>query len=333
MKKALVLLLGIVAIYVIYVFTYRPNLLSNGCFARGQAFWQFAKAKDARIVGSEDSDDQAYLAIAPGGEICQFFLSGLVPSQICETSFEARAKNPNGRLTFRLDNHTHAIIAVTNTEWQTVKFRFPIFEYADKRSFRLVAGKNSGIDVRDLSLRRAAPTAKYELTAISGVLVTNLVVNGDFAKGTQGWNGVDEKDFRSFDKRGVPTLMFNQSSNVLLTASQTVQVRKGVSYIVSVDAFMDDNRPVARIANVRCTFNDGRPRSTELRFNSDIRGSWTKGTAKIVPNEDCDLKLTLRCEHSRGKKPGKVYFHGVKVYPADEVPKSEQTKKSIPSKN
>ena len=160
MKKTLVLLAGIAAVYVLYVFTYRPNLLSNGCFARGQAHWQFARASDAKLILPEDGDEPSFLAIAPGGEICQFFLSGLVPSQICETSFEARAKNAFGRLSFRLDNHTYAIIAVTNTEWQTVKFRFPIFEYADKRSFRLVAGKNSGVDVRDLSLRRALPTAK-----------------------------------------------------------------------------------------------------------------------------------------------------------------------------
>lgn len=333
MKKALVLLSGIAAIYVLYVFTYRPNLLSNGCFARGQAYWQFAKTSDAKLIVPEDKDDEPYIAIDPSGEICQFFLSGLVPGQVCETSFEARAKNAFGRLTFRLDNHTHAIIAVTNAEWQTVKFLFPIFEYADKRSFRLVAGKNSGIDVRNLSLRRAVPTAKHELYAISGVLVTNLVANGDFSNGTEGWTGIDENDFSSFDKRGVPTLMFDQSSNVLLTASQKVKIKKGVPYIVSVDALMDDNRPVARIANVRCTYNDVRPRSVELKFNSNTRGAWVRGSNKITPLEDCELTINLRCEHSRGKKPGKVYFHGVKVYPADEVPKSEQTKKTIPSKN
>lgn len=326
MKKALALLVGIAAIYVLYVFFYRPNLLSNGCFTRGQAHWQFAKTSDASLITPEDEGEEPYIAIAPGGEVCQFFLSGLVPSQICETSFEARAKNANGRLTFRLDYHTHAIIAVTNTEWQTVKFRFPIFEYADKRSFRLVAGKNSGIDIRDISLRRAAPTAKYELTALEGELVTNLVVNGDFAKGTEGWNGVDEGDFSFFDKRGVPTLMFTQTSNVVLTASQKVQIKKGVPYIVSVDALMDDNRPVARIANVRCTYNDALPRNVELKFNSATRGAWVKGSAKVTSLEDCELTINLRCEHSRGKKPGKVYFHGVKVYPADEVKKNQQDK-------
>ena len=332
MKKALVLLAGIAAVYVLYVFTYRPNLLSNGCFARGQAHWQFAKTSDAKLIVPEDEDEEPYIAIAPGGELCQFFLSGLVPSQICETSFKARAKNPNSRLTFRLDNHTHAIISVTNTEWQTVKFRFPIFEYADKRSFRLVAGKNSGVDVRGLSLRRAVPTAKYELSAISGVLVTNLVVNGDFSKGTEGWTGVDENDFRPFDKRGVPTLMFTQTSNVVLTASQKVQIKKGVPYIVSVDALMDDDRPVARIANVRCTYNDVRPRNVELKFNSATRGAWVKGSTKITPLEDCEMTINLRCEHSRGKTPGKVYFHGVKVYPADELPKPASDKIPITKK-
>ncbi|MBQ7555677.1 hypothetical protein IJS98_04405 [bacterium] len=317
MKKTLVLLAGIAAVYVLYVFTYRPNLLSNGCFARGQAFWQFAKASDAKLIVPEDKDEPSFLAIAPGGEICQFFLSGLVPSQICETSFEARAKDQNGRLSFRLDNHTHAIIAVTNTEWQTVKFRFPIFEYADKRSFRLVAGKKSGVDVRNLSLRRALPTAKYGLHAVKGELVTNLVVNGDFSKGTEGWSGVDEGDFRTFDKRGVPTLMFTQTSNVVLTASQKVQLKKGVPYIVSADTLMDDNRPVARIANVRCTYNDVRPRNVELKFNSATRGAWVRGSNKITPLEDCEMTINLRCEHSKGKKPGKVYFHDVKVYPAE----------------
>ena len=332
MKKALALILGIAAIYVLYVFIYRPNLLSNGRFARGQAHWQFAKTSDAKLIVPEDEGEAPYLAIAPGGEICQFFLSGLVPSQICETSFEARAKNKFGRLIFRLDNHTHAIIAVTNTEWQTVKFRFPIFEYADKRSFRLVAGKNSGIDVRDLSLRRAVPTAKYELSAVSGAIVTNLVANGDFSKGTEGWTGIDENDFRSFDKRGVPTLMFHQSSNVVLTASQTIQIKKGVPYIVSAVALMDDNRPVARIANVRCTYKDVRPRNVELKFNSNTRGAWVKGMAQITPLEDCELTVNLRCEHSRGKTPGKVYFHGVKVYPADELPKPDPVKIPITKK-
>ena len=317
MKKALVFLLLTAAVYVVYVFAYRPNLLSNGCFARGQAFWQFAKTSDAKLIVPEDESEPPYLAIAPGGEICQFFLSGLVPGQICEASFEARAKNPDGRLTFRIDNHTHAILSVTNTAWQTVKFRFPIFEYADKRSFRLVAGKKSGVDVRDLTLRRTLPLAKYELYAVKGELVTNLVVNGDFAKGTNGWTSVDEGDFRPFDKRGVPTLMFDQTSNVLLTAYQKVQLKKGVPYIVSVDTLMDDNRPAARIANVRCTYKDTRPRNVELKFNSATRGAWVKGSAKITPLEDCEMTINLRCEHSRGKKPGKVYFHGVKVYPAE----------------
>ena len=102
MKKTLVFLLLVAAVYVVYVFTYRPNLLSNGCFARGQAFWQFAKTSDAKLIVPEDEGEPPFLAIAPGGEICQFFLSGLVPGQICEASFEARAKNPDGRLTFRI---------------------------------------------------------------------------------------------------------------------------------------------------------------------------------------------------------------------------------------
>ena len=319
MKKALVFLLLTAAAYLIYVFACRPNLLSNGCFARGQAHWQFAKTGDAKLIVPEDGgEEDPFLAITPGGEICQFFLSGLVPGQICETSFEARAKKPDARLIFRLDNHTHAIVSVTNTEWQTVKFRFPIFEYADKRSFRLVAGKNSGVDVRDLSLRRILPMAKYELRALKGELVTNLVVNGDFARGTNGWSGADEGDFRPFDKRGVPTLMFTQSSNVVLTASQKVQLKKGVPYFISADALMDDDRPVSRIANVRCTYKDTRPRSVELKFNSTARGAWVKGSARITPTEDCEMTINLRCEHSRGKKPGKVYFHGVKVYPAEK---------------
>ncbi len=319
MKKALVFLLLAAAAYLVYVFVYRPNLLSNGCFGRGQAHWQFAKTSDAKlIVPKEDGEEPPYLSIAPGGEICQFFLSGLVPGQICEASFEARAKKTDARLTFRLDNHTHAIVAVTNVAWQTVKFSFPIFEYADKRSFRLVAGKSSGVDVRELSLKRTLPWAKYELTAIRGKLVTNLVVNGDFAEGTNGWGGAEENGFRPFDKRGVPTLMFTQSSNVLLTAAQKVRLKKGVPYVVSAYALMDDNRPAARIANVRCTYKDARPRNVELKFNSAARGAWVKGSTKITPTEDCEMTVNLRCEHSRGKTPGKVYFHGVKVYPAEK---------------
>lgn len=323
MKKALVFIAGAVAVYALYVFFYRPNLLSNGCFARGQAYWQYAKTSDAKIIEPEETGGQAYLAVAPGGEICQFFLSGLVPGQVCETSFEARAKNPNGRLTFRLDNHTHAIIAVTNSEWRSVKFRFPIFDYADKRSFRLVAGKNSAVDVRDLSLRRAAPFGNPDLTALQGTLVTNLVENGDFICGVQGWTGAEENDFRPFDKRGVPTLMFLQTSNVVLTASQTVKVKKDVPYVISAYALMDDNRPDPRIANVRYSYNDTRRRGGDLKFSSAARGGWLRGTAKITPAADCDLTLTLRCEHSRGKKPGKVYFHGVQVYQADEDAKTQ----------
>ncbi|MBR5624396.1 hypothetical protein IKW72_05270 [bacterium] len=324
MKKALALIAGILALYALYVFFYRPNLLSNGRFARGQAFWQYAKASDAKIVTPEEEGEMAYMAIVPGGEICQFFLSGLAPSEVCEASFEARAKNPNGRLTFRMDNHTHAVIAVTNSEWRTVRFRFPIFEYADKRSFRLVAGKNSPVDVRDLSLKRAKPFSKSELCAEEGNLVTNLVANGDFSQGTSFWAGVDGNDFSCFDKRGVPTLMFLQSSNVVLTASQTVKVKKGVPYVVCAYALMDDNRPVERIANVRYSYNDGGRRGGDLKFSSNARGAWQRGSAKITPNADCDLTLTLRCEHSRGKKRGKVYFHGVQVYPADEVIKTPE---------
>lgn len=323
MKKTLVLLAGIALLYTLYVFFYRPNLLSNGHFARGQAFWQYAKASDAKIVTPEEEGGEAYMAISPGGEICQFFLSGLAPSEVCVASFEARAKNPNGRLTFRMDGHTHAVIAVTNAEWRTVRFRFPIFEYADKRSFRLVAGKNSPVDVRDLSLRRAKPFAKSELCAEEGILVTNLVANGYFSLGTNFWSGVDADDFKSFDKRGVPTLMFLQSSNTVLTAAQTLKIKKGVPYIVCAYALMDDNRPVERIANVRYSYNDGGRRGGDLKFSSNARGAWQRGSAKITPNADCDLTLTLRCEHSKGKKRGKVYFHGVQVYPADEPAKMQ----------
>ena len=328
MKKTLVLLAGLIAIYALYVFFYRPNLLSNARLARSVAFWQFAKSGDAKLIAEEDSEDQAYLAVAPGGEICQFFLSGLIPGQVCEASFDARAKNPDGRLTFRLDGRTHAILSVTNTEWQTVKFRFPIYDYADKRSFRLVAGKNSGIDLRDFSLRRAFPTCKAELAVLSGMLVTNLVSNGEFLEGTKDWNTADENDLRAFNLKGVPTLMFFQTSNVVLTASQTVRMKKGVPYIISASSLMDDNRSVARIANLRYSYNDGSRHSAELPFANSQRGIWVKGSARVVPKDDCDLTLFLRCEHSKGKKPGKVYFHGVRVYPADEIPKQEPAKTS-----
>lgn len=321
MKKALVLLFGIAVIYAAYVFFYRPNLLINGCFSRDLAGWQFAQKGDAKLISPEDESkgEIAYLVLVPGGEMCQFFLSGIAAGEICEASFKCRAANQSGRLTFRLDSHTYALISVTNSDWRTVRFLFPVFDYADKRSFRLVAGKNSSIDVADVSLRRAVPFHKARLTMLEGELVTNLVVNGDFMDGTLGWQSPDENDMHIFDKRGVSTLMFRQSSNVVLTASQSVQVQKGVPYIVSGYALMDDNRLVNRVANIRVSYNDGKFHTNELKFNSPNRGIWLRGSIRIFPKEDCKLTITLRCEHSRGKQPGKVYFNDIRVSPADEV--------------
>ncbi|MBO7543892.1 hypothetical protein J6T93_08325 [bacterium] len=323
MKKLLVLLLGIAVIYAAYVFFYRPNLLINGKFSRDIAGWQFAKKGDAERVSPENEGEFAYLALAPGGEMCQFFLSGIAAGEVCEASFKCRTAKPNGRLTFRLDSHTYALISVTNSDWRTVRFLFPAFDYADRRSFRLVAGKNSPVDVADVSFRRAVPFHKARLTMLEGELVTNLVTNGDFMDGTLGWESPDENDLHVFDKRGVPTLMFEQSSNVVLTASQTVQVKKGVPYIVSGYALMDDNRMANRVANIRVSYNDDRYRSNDLKFSSPNRGIWIRGSLRILPKADCKLTITLRCEHSRGKAPGKVYFNGIRVSPADEVISSE----------
>lgn len=330
MKKTLVLLLGIAVIYAAYVFYYRPNLLINGSFSRDLAGWQFAQKGDAKLVSSEDSDDMAYLALVPGGEMCQFFLSGIAAGEVCEASFKCRAANPHGRLTFRLDSHTYALISVTNSEWRTVRFLFPVFDYADKRSFRLVAGKNSPVDVADVSFRRASPFHKARLTMLEGELVTNLVTNGDFMDGTLGWESPDENDLHIFDKRGVPTLMFKQSSNVVLTATQSVQLQKGVPYIVSGYALMDDNRLVNRVANIRVSYTDDKYHSNELKFSNPNRGIWIRGTLRILPKADCKLTITLRCEHSRGKEPGKVYYNGIRVSPADEVKPPEPPAPSQP---
>lgn len=325
MKKVLVLFLGIAALYAAYVFFYRPNLLINGNFSRSIAGWQFAKKGDAKHVEPEDGDGMAYLSLVPGGEMCQFFLSGLAAGDVCEASFKCRAAKPCGRLTFRLDNHTYATIAVTNSDWQTVRFRFPIFDYADRRSFRLVAGRHSPVDVAEVSLRRSDPFRKAELLALEGTLVTNLVVNGDFRSGLEGWVRSDESNPRSFDKRGVPTLMFAQSSNEVLSVFQTVQLKKDVPYVVCGYALMDDGRMANRTANIRLSYSDNRPRRTELKFSSPNRGIWLKGTQKIVPKSDCELKITLRCEHSQGKEPGKIYFHGIQVYEDDELPSGTDT--------
>ena len=323
MKKAFVFLLSVAVIYAVYVFYYRPNLLINGRFSRDLAGWQFAQKSDAKLVSPENDGEFAYLALVPGGEMCQFFLSGIAAGEVCETRFKCRAANQNGRLTFRLDTHTYALISVTNSDWRTVRFLFPAFDYADRRSFRLVAGKNSSVDVADVSFRRAAPFHKARLTMLEGELVTNLVTNGDFMDGTLGWQSPDENDMRVFDKRGVPTLMFEQGSNVVLTASQTVQIKKDVPYIVSGYALMDDNRMANRVANIRVSYNDGRYHSNDLKFSNLNRGIWLRGSLKILPKADCKLTITLRCEHSRGKAPGKVYFNGIKVSPADEVISSE----------
>ena len=151
--------------------------------------------------------------------------------------------------------------------------------------------------------------------------MTNLVTNGDFVDGLDGWDTPDENNPRFFDKRGVPSLMFLQGSNASFTASQTVKLKKNVPYLVSGYAFMDDNRMVNRIANIRLSYSDVRPRRMELKFSSPNRGAWLKGVQRIVPKTDCEMKITLRCEHSQGKKPGKVYFHGIQVVRDEEAPK------------
>ena len=323
MKKTLVLFIGIAALYALYVFFYRPNLLINGNFSRSIAGWQFAKKGDAKHVVPEGETGMAYLSLVPGGEMCQFFLSGLSAGDVCEASFKCRAAKPCGRLAFRLDNHTYAYVVVTNADWRAVRFRFPIFDYADRRSFRLVAGKYSSVDVAEVSLRRADPFREAELLALEGTLVSNLVVNGDFRSGLEGWDRLDESNPTFFDKRGVPTMMFKQSSNEVLTATQTVRLEKDVPYVVNGYTLMDDERMANRIANIRLSYSDNRPRRAELKFSSPNRGIWLKGTQRIVPKTDCELKITLRCEHSQGKKPGKAYFHGIQVFRDEEPPKSK----------
>ena len=107
MKKTLVLFIGIAVLYAAYVFFYRPNLLINGNFSRSLAGWQFAKKGDAKQVAPEDEGGMTYLALVPGGEICQFFLSGLAAGDVCEARpAHLPARQPYVRLYSR---HEHRL--------------------------------------------------------------------------------------------------------------------------------------------------------------------------------------------------------------------------------
>ena len=312
MKKAFVYIFGIVVFYLLFAQFYRPNFLLNGRFARASANWQYTSKTAAKIV-TEEGEAFPYLALSKGGEAAQFFLSALIPGTACEVSLKARTKNPPANLTFRLDEHAYAVMLVTNTTWQTFRFRFPLFDYKDQRSFRLAAGSKA-VDVSDPVLRRAKPFEPIVYKELEGSFAENLLANPNFLKEEGAWEFSEECAGVFTNYRGVSVLQLNQVSNRVVKATQKVQLKKGQNYVLSCYTLLDDNRPSPRFADARITFSDPRPKVFVAKYPAQTRLGWFKGKIDFKPKEDCEAEIILQAGPSQEKKPGRALFSEIRLF-------------------
>ena len=315
MKKVLVLILGIVFFYALLLIWYRPNFILNGRLQRGSKDWKFSNSQ-VKIIDEKD-EPFPYFEIAPKGILEQTFRYPLLFGTYYDLTLEAKANDSSAKLIFNLGENTYCILSVTNDFWRQFYFRIPIYKTEKGPVLKFISNGRSKVLLRDLTFRRAPVSSELSYKEISGSFVQNLVKNGDFTHATNDWELSNPDLIAMTNYDGLPTLMIKQTPKTLGVVSQKIKLKKNQRYFLSSHQLIDDKRSAPKIARVIVKYSDSKEREFILDYKNPPRLTWCLGTGTFTPDQDCEATLSLDCQVSKEKAPGRVFFHGVSLLPVD----------------
>ena len=339
MKKVILLLCFAIALSAA-----AENLIKNGDFSEGLKFW-YATNKTTHISQSVTCNGKKALCMEGASEFIQ--LVELEPDTDYILTYSIKGenivptapRNSGACIVFKGGNRwwrstPAADNRMTGTfDWKRHTYKFNSSFYQNKPlSIRLTLNANGKCYFADMQLVKASPEAKpaaAPAAAPAEIKSSNLLVNGDFTNGLQGWH-VDNKAVaidpaaKAGDKNAV---CLPSNSRIQQSVALEPDTMYEFSFLIKGENIVG-TRPFNSGACV--VLNSGKiyNRQTPTGDNRRMTGTfdWKRHTFKFNSSKDFNGKrLSVRLEINAN---GKCYFADVKLVKIGKAPAKTEVKTS-----